>query len=103
MNFSPTSTDLDAINYQRHFIENAINYYNRQIEYQQRLLNELRTNSIWYSTSSSNLQEQIVMYEKNIYFQRFIISQYRQLLFSLKQMWDTYVFDNRPIPMDLTN
>lgn len=99
MNLIPP--DLNAINYQRQFIENAINYYARQIESQQRTLQELKTQSIW--NLNWNNQEQITRVEKNIYFQRYLISQYQQLLFSLKQMWDVYIFENSVIPMDLSN
>lgn len=92
--------DLNTINFQRQFIENAIHFYMRQIEYQRQLLQELQKNTFWLGPV---LQEQVIWYEKNIYFQQFLIGQYQQLLFSLKQMWDAYLTRNGIIPMDLSN
>ena len=92
--------DLDAINHQRQFIEGAIQFYSRQIDYQRHLLKGLKdsmsSGGIWNFGHQPNWgtpqrqQEQIIFYEKNIHFLQFLINQYRQILFSLKQMWDIY-------------
>ena len=106
--------DLDAINHQRQFIEGAIKFYTRQIEYQRHLVRELKsgiTSPSWtFGNGLTNgwgtpqrQQEQIVFYEKNIHFLQFLINQYRQTLFSLKQMWDVYSARNmgaNAAPMD---
>lgn len=87
--------DLNAIEHQRIFLLQAIDYYTKQLNDQQNKLNQLRfeqNNTFgWtgFSTVTSN-STQISFYEKNICFIKHILNQYQQLLESLRHMWIAY-------------
>lgn len=79
--------DLSAIKKQKKFVQDAINFYQEQIAYQQNLLQQMQPT--WGPLNSSR-QELATFYEKNIQYIRGVMSQYQKILNNLQVMWNVY-------------